>query len=104
MFKLFVEGGALGMSLLTLELIALLLAAWKAPGWVKEIGLIALVTGVLWTLWGVVNAAAAIEAVGEVPQGLLWGGIKVAMISLIYCLVIYLVSLVIRIVQKPRLL
>jgi hypothetical protein len=104
MFKLFFEGGALGMSLLTLELVALLLAAWKAPGWVKEIGLIALVTGVLWTLAGVCEMAAGINRAGDVSQGLLWGGLRVAIIPLIYCEFIYLASLVIRIIQKPRLL
>lgn len=46
------EGGWLGMSLLTVELICLLFAAWKAPAWVREIGLLALVTGVVYTLLG----------------------------------------------------
>lgn len=40
------------MSLLTVELICLLFAAWKAPAWVREIGLLALVTGVVYTLLG----------------------------------------------------
>lgn len=31
MFELFSEGGPWGMSLLTVELICLLFAAWKAP-------------------------------------------------------------------------
>ena len=44
MFELFSEGGPWGMSLLTVELICLLFAAWKAPAWVKEIGLLAPVT------------------------------------------------------------
>jgi hypothetical protein len=98
------EGGALGMSLLTLLLIGVLFAAWKAPAWVKEIGLIALAWGTLWTLVGLYSAAVSIHAAGDVSTGLLWGGLRVAMIPQLYCLVIYLVSLVIRIVQKPRLL
>ncbi len=88
------------MSVLTLELIALLLAAWKAPGWVKEIGLLALITGILVTLDGMFHAATAINA----ASGLLWGGIRIALITTLYGMVIYIVSLVIRIVQKPRLL
>ncbi len=92
------------MSVLTLELIALLLAAWKAPGWVKEIGLIALMTGILGNVLGLMGAAESIHAAGGVPQGLLWAGIRVAMITTLYGMVIYIVSLVIRIVQKPRLL
>lgn len=92
------------MSILTLELIALLLAAWKAPGWVKEIGLIALMTGLLGTMLGMSGAAESIHAAGGVSQGLLWGGIRVALITINYGVLIYLASLVIRIVQKPRLL
>ncbi len=92
------------MSVITLELIALLLAAWKAPGWVKEIGLVALMTGILGTLTGLFSAAESIQAAGDVSQGLLWGGIRVALITVLYGMVIYMISLVIRIVQKPRLL
>ncbi len=103
-FKLFVEGGAGWNTVLTLELIALLLAAWKAPAWVKEIGLLALMTGLLGTLAGMFDAAESIQAAGDVSQGLLWGGIRVALITTLYGMVIYMVSLVIRIVQKPRLL
>ena len=53
-FTLFVEGGAIFMSILTIMLLALLLAAWKAPAWVKEIGIIALVLGIFGTFdWNV---------------------------------------------------
>ncbi len=103
-FKLFIEGGAEWNTALTLELIALLLVAWKAPGWVKEIGLLALMTGVLGTLLGMMGAADSIHAAGGVHQALLWAGIRVALITTLYGMVIYIVSLVIRIVQKPRLL
>ena len=41
MYQLFFEGGSYQMSLLTAELICMLFAAWKAPAWVKEIGLLA---------------------------------------------------------------
>ena len=102
MFTLFIEGGAGFMSILTIVLIALLLAAWKAPAWVKEIGLIALVWGLIWSLIGIYLGAVNIERVGSIPQGVLWGGVKVTMISLFYGLFIYLVSLIIRIIQKPR--
>ena len=36
--NLFVEGGLAGMIAITVLLICLFLAAWKAPKWVKEIG------------------------------------------------------------------
>ena len=102
MFELFYLGGILDMTVLTIILLALLLAAWKAPAWVKEIGLIALVVGVLSTLLGFFQAADDIAAAGDIETGILWLGMKAAFISTMYGLVIYLVSLIIRIIQKPR--
>jgi hypothetical protein len=104
MFKLFVDGGAFGMSILTLELIALLFAAWKAPAWVKGIGLMALVTGILWTLVGFSEMTIVVQKAGDITPSMVLAGFKVAIIPLYYCLFIYFASLVIRIVQKPRLL
>lgn len=92
------------MGLITVELIALLLAAWKAPNWVKEIGLIALITGVLWTLIGLMQAGGAIQMAGDVSPMLIWGAIRVVCISVVYSILVYAVSLIIRIIQKPRLL
>ncbi|NTV19271.1 MAG: hypothetical protein HGA83_07565 [Bacteroidales bacterium] len=102
MIKLFFAGGALYMGLLTLELIALLLSAWKAPAWVKEIGLIALMTGILSQLYGVFCVCDAVEIAGDIPAGVLAGGLKVSIITVIYGGLIYLLSLIIRIIQKPR--
>lgn len=102
MFELFLKGGAPYMTLLTLILLALLLAAWKAPAWVKEIGLIALIVGVLSTFLGFYIAADDISKAGDIPQGIIWGGLRVAVITTMYGLFIYLLSLIIRIIQKPR--
>lgn len=104
MFRLFVEGGVIGMGLLTIELILLLLAAWKAPAWVKEIGQLALVTCIIGFMNGFFQAGGALEAAGDVSVGLVFGGFKVMTISVIYGLMIYALSLIIRIIQKPRLL
>lgn len=90
------------MSLLTVELICMLLSAWKAPAWVKEIGLIALVTAIIYNLIGISQACTAIMEAGDVSPMLIYGGIKCSNVCMIYGLAIYLVSLVIRIVQKPR--
>ena len=102
MFELFLKGGAPYMTLLTLILLALLLASWKAPAWVKEIGLIALIVGVLSTFLGFYIAADDISKAGDIPQGIIWGGLRVAVITTMYGLFIYLLSLIIRIIQKPR--
>ena len=44
----------------------------------------------------------AAQQVGDVPLTLVAGGLKVSFISLIYALLIYAASLVIRMLQKPR--
>ena len=102
MFSLFLEGGLWGMTLLTLELIGLLLAAWKAPAWVQEIGLLALISGIVYTLFGFSQAMGFVQRAGDISFSLLAGGLRVACIPVIYGMLIYLLSLVIRMVQKPR--
>lgn len=99
---LFIEGGAFGMTLLTVELILLILAAWKAPAWVKEIGLLALMTGSMWTLYGFYQITDFVQREGDLAMSIIAGGIEVALISIQYGGLIYMVSLVIRIIQKPR--
>jgi len=114
MFKYFMEGGLVYMSVLTILLVALFFAAWKAPRWVKEIGLFALVFGLVSPLFPLYGALSTLQQVaidiGEGVNGLfdlispgVFFGIKVILIPVIYGMIIYLVSLVIRIVQKPRL-
>lgn len=100
--QLFVEGGMAGMIVITILLICLLLAAWKAPRWVKEIGIAALVVSVFWTLLGVAQAFDTIQYYGDVSTSVIAGGLKVCLISVLYGLIVYFISLVIRIIQKPR--
>ncbi|MDR2036760.1 MAG: MotA/TolQ/ExbB proton channel family protein [Bacteroidales bacterium] len=102
MFTLFVEGGVPWMTFMTLILIALFLAAWKAPAWVKEIGKFAAAFGVFATLVGIMQAALDIEAAGGISQVIVWAGLRVAVITAVYGLVIYMISLIIRMIQKPR--
>ena len=90
------------MSILTLLLIALFFAAWKAPAWVKEIGLIALAFGFLGSFIGVMQAADIIQTHGDIAPNIIWGGMKVALITCVYGLIIFIVSLILRIIQKPR--
>ena len=92
------------MSILTVILVGMLFAAWKAPAWVKEIGIAALVVSIISLGFGWYNAASAVEAVkGEISPYLLWSGLKCGIVTLVYGLIIYLVSLIIRIIRKPRL-
>ena len=102
MFDLFLQGGTWIMSILTVELICLLFAAWKAPAWVREIGLLALLTGIFYQILGMFQAFNVLHIAGDISPSLLAGGLKVSFISLIYALLIYAASLVIRMLQKPR--
>ena len=104
MINFFVEGGLPWMIFLTIEFIGVLLAAWKAPGWVKEAGLIAFITGCFGTVLGFMQMAEAIAAAGDIAPSIIWSGVYVALITILYGSLIYGVSLVIRMIQKPRLL
>ena len=101
--RLYVEGGAGFMTVISIFLILLLLAAWKAPKWVKEIGIAALVVGVFATLLGLVQIFDAVQLFGdEVTFPILCGGLKVAFIAVLYGLIVFFISLIIRVIQKPR--
>lgn len=99
---LFLSGGAGFMTIISLFLIALLIAAWKAPRWVKEIGIGALVVSVFSTLLGLYQMCDALQRVGDVSSAVICGGLKVTMITTFYGLIVYFISLVIRVIQKPR--
>ena len=98
----FVEGGLGFMIIISLFLIALLVAAWKAPRWVKEIGLGALVVSIFSTMLGLMQMLQAIQIAGDISPAVLAGGFKVTMITTFYGLIVYFISLVIRVIQKLR--
>ena len=100
--QLFVEGGLGHMIIISLFLIALLIAAWKAPRWVKEIGIGALVFSVFATLRGLSQIFDLVQTFGEVSFPVLAGGLKVTLITTFYGLIVYFLSLVIRVIHKPR--
>jgi len=52
----------------------------------------AMVLGILGTVVGITLAATAVEAVGVVEPALVWGGIKVALSSTIYGMLVFLAS------------
>ena len=115
MFKLFIQGGAGIMTVLTVLLVAIFFAAWKAPRWIKEIGSFALVFGFLTLLIGLYQMFVALQQVamdiGEgvtgvfdlISPGVLFGGLKIALIPVFYGIIIYLISLVVCLIKKPRL-
>jgi biopolymer transport protein ExbB/TolQ len=55
-------------------------------------GSYALVLGILGTVVGIAIAAQAVEAVGQVHTQLVWGGIRVSLITTMYGLLVFLGS------------
>ena len=100
--QLFVEGGLVWMICISLFLIAIFIAAWKAPRWVKEIGIGALVFAIFGTLSGLAQMFDAIQMIGDISPAVICGGLKVTLIPTFYGFIVYFVSLIIRVIQKPR--
>ena len=100
--QLFVEGGLGWMIIISLFLIALFVAAWKAPRWVKEIGIGALVFAIFGTLLGLAQVFDAIQTFPDVSLAVICGGLKVTLITTFYGLIVFFISLILRVIQKPR--
>ena len=83
------------------------------PRWVKEIGAFALVFGFLSMILGISQvlsylrdtaATQSATSIGDlIPLRILFSGLKVTLIPTIYGSIIYLISLIVRVIQKPRL-
>ncbi len=100
---LYLEGGSSWMNVITLCLIGMLFAAWKAPRWIKEIGLLAIFTGFLSMMVGLFGVFDFIQSTGyTVSFTLLSGGLRVALIAPLYGTIVYIISLLLRIAVKPR--
>lgn len=91
------------MAILTILLVGIFFAAWKAPRWVKEIGAFALAFGFFSLILGLRQMFIYLEAHEDVGFNIIAGGISVALIPVLYGVLIYLVSLVVRMIQKPKL-
>ena len=115
----FMMGGPWFMSALTLLLALVFLAAWKAPAWVRNIGVIALVCGLLFGVLGLYqmfgymqehmqDTLKSIEESGYItPSGVdmspvIYGGYKCALVPVLYGIIIFLISLIVHLCQKPR--
>ena len=61
--------------------------------YIKQVGLLALMVGLLGQLIGLYEAFRAIEIVQDVSPAILIGGLKVSMITTLYGLFIYIVGL-----------
>ena len=104
MLNLFYEGGPLFMTILTILLIGVIVCFFKFPNWLKEVGILALSFGVLGQIIGLYGAFKGIEQMGQVSQEMMAGGLKVSSIPTIYGLLIYILSLVLKLINKPKLI
>ncbi|MEN8155950.1 MAG: MotA/TolQ/ExbB proton channel family protein [Bacteroidota bacterium] len=113
MVKLFYMGGPLFMGILTILLLILLvvsiifgisIASGRADGvanfrhrltYLKSMGLFTMITGILGQLIGLMMAFSAIERAGDISPAILVGGLKISMISTLYGLLIYMLSILI---------
>lgn len=113
MKDLFFMGGTLFMSILTILLISMI--AWflyhfivayssrqlsteivlRRMGYGKSIGLFALITGILGQLIGFYGAFSVLETAADISPAMVYAGIKVSMITTLYGMSIYLISLLI---------
>ena len=101
MINLFMEGGVIFMSILTLLLVGVLVSAKKYKDKVKPIGILAFAIGLLSGLIRLLSIFDLVEAAGDISPSLLAGGIKMIFITMIYGLIILIISLVLNIINKP---
>ncbi len=121
MFQLFYEGGILFMSILTLCLLVMLILSvyygtkvLKEDAadrtllrhrltYIKSVGLLSLVLGVLGQLIGLFSGFSEIQRAGGVSQAVLAGGLKVSLITTLYGILIFMLSYVIWLFLDSRL-
>lgn len=111
MKDLFIEGGVLFMGILTVLLIVMVVwmifhltyfinskesskqKVLRRIEQGKAIGLFALIIGILGQLIGMYTGFSVVAEVGDIAPSLMYAGIKVSMITTIYGLIIYLISI-----------
>ena len=106
MFELFSQGGPLFMGILTLILLSLIVVFVislvqrgdekqlnQSVHWLKSIGTLGLVTGILGQLIGLFSAFDHLETVESISTDMLVGGLKVSLITTLYGMLIYIVHL-----------
>ena len=100
--EMFLSGNIICMSVLTLLLALLFLSAWKAPAWVRNVGLVALASGMLFGLLGLYQIYDYQQQAGNVALAVLYGGYKCTIVPVAYGLIIYIIALILRLCQTPR--
>ena len=92
MLDLFYEGGVLFMSIISFFLLMTLISFYLHNDKLKTYGNLALASAILGSFIGIYSALGVIEQVVNVSQAILAGGFRVAFISLMYGVIVYIVS------------
>lgn len=98
----FFIGGSGPMTVLTIFLIGVFIAAWKAPNWVRDIGFGSVIASLCWVSITLVQMSKALMVNPDVSATVVWGGILCSLIPIVYSMFIYLISVLISTFQKPR--
>ena len=102
MFNVFMEGGPIFMAILTAILAGVFFFFLKAPRWVKEIGAFALAFGLFSTLLGIIQMLGVVQQITEIAMPAFCGGLRVTLIPAVYGLLIFMISLLVRLLGKAR--
>ncbi len=98
---LFYAGGVWIMSVLTLLVIGLFLAAWKKPQWVLYIGILSLSVAFIHALCRISEAGVTIQKTGRIPHpSIIGAALHHWTIPLIYAMGIFLLSLLLKMFRK----
>ena len=90
------------MSLLTINLIALFFAIWKAPRIVKPLGVLPLGYTLFYQSVGLAQVFDSGQAAGGLSQMVWCGGLKVLMIPIVYAALIFTISIIADIIITLR--
>ncbi len=100
--ELFVSNGIGLQALVTVSLVGVLFAAWKAPKWVRKIGLAAPVVCIMVFMLRVIQTCTDCLTAGSISQTCIVDGARIFIMTLIYGLMIYLIALIIDLVQTSN--
>lgn len=101
--SILIEGGIVPMAIITVGLIALIIARFKSHSLVKYIGIGTLVVSIFLAMCAFIGASDAISGLdsGTVPT-IAWDSVHTACLNVAYGLVVYLISLIFRAHFKTR--
>ena len=92
MIDLFLQGGVLFMTIITIFLVMVGVSFYTHSDKLKTYGSLALSSGILGSFTGLYSAFMTIQEVGNVSPAILAGGLRVALICTLYGLLVYLIS------------